>query len=84
MFYQPIKAKERHSLMYLLQMNLSHREIGRRLNRSHTSISREVKRNGRQQHECYVDDGAENKAQQRRCKPKHKKKRNNGLLLNCT
>ena len=80
MFYQPIKAKERHSLMYLLQMNLSHREIGRRLNRSHTSISREVKRNGRQQHGCYVDDVAENKAQQRRCKPKHKKKPNNGLL----
>lgn len=39
MLYQHINAKECHSLMYLLQMNLSYREIGRRLNRSHTQIS---------------------------------------------
>lgn len=82
MLYQHINVKERYSLMYLLQMNLSYREIGRRLNRSHTSISREVKRNGRQYPWCYVDDVADKKAQQRRCKPTHKKKRNNHSLYN--
>jgi transposase, IS30 family len=80
MLYQHINAKERHSLMYLLQMNLSHREIGRRLNRSHTSISREVKRNGRLHNWCYVDDVAHQKAQQRYCKARHKKKRNHHSL----
>ncbi|MBV5329545.1 MAG: helix-turn-helix domain-containing protein [Chlorobium sp.] len=34
-------------LFYLLQSGLSWREIGRRLNRSHTTLSREVKRNKR-------------------------------------
>lgn len=80
MLYQHINAKERHSLMYLLQMNLSHREIGRRLNRSHTSISREIKRNGRQHNWCYVDDVAHNKARQRCGVARHKKKRNHHSL----
>lgn len=80
MLYQHINAKERHSLMYLLQMNLSYREIGRRLNRSHTSISREVKRNGRQYGWCYVDNVADMKAQQRSQTAKHNIKRDDQTL----
>ena len=41
--YQHFSAKERHTLMYLLQMRLSYREIGRRLGRHHTTISRKTK-----------------------------------------
>lgn len=33
MSYTHLNAKERHSLMYFLQMGLSYREIGRRLGR---------------------------------------------------
>ena len=47
MSYQHLTPKERHTLMHLLYCKLSYREIGRRLNRHHTSISREVTRNQR-------------------------------------
>lgn len=82
MLYQHINAKERYTLMFLLQMKLSYREIGRRLNRSHTSILREVKRNSRQHHWCYVDNVAEKKAQDRLRKARHKKKRHNQFVYN--
>lgn len=40
MSYRHINAKERYCLQHLLQWGLSYREIGRRLNRHHTSIER--------------------------------------------
>jgi hypothetical protein len=48
MSYRHFSARERHTWMYLLQMHLSFREIDRRLGRHHTTMSQEVKRNGRQ------------------------------------
>ena len=47
MSYDHLHQRERMCLFYLLQSGFSLREIGRRLNRSHTTLSREVKRNKR-------------------------------------
>ncbi len=58
MFYRYFVAKERHTLMYLLHWRLSYRNIGRRLGRHHTTISREVI-NGRLI-ACYRDGLAQN------------------------
>jgi len=59
MSYQHFNAKERHTLMYLLQLKVSYRAIGRRLGRHHTTISREAKRNARLHDWCYWDESAE-------------------------
>ncbi|WP_330178145.1 IS30 family transposase [Candidatus Vondammii sp. HM_W22] len=56
--YRYFGAKERHTLMYLLHWRLSYRDIGRRLGRHHTTISREVI-NGRLI-ACYRDGLAQN------------------------
>ncbi|MBV1915585.1 MAG: helix-turn-helix domain-containing protein [Pseudomonadales bacterium] len=80
MSYRHFSAKERHTLMYLLQMHLSFREIGRRLGRHHTTISREVKRNGRRVG-CYWDEPAHRCAVARRSYPKHTRRRSNQRLF---
>ena len=76
MAYTQFTAKEHHTLMFLLQMNLSQRDIGRRLNRDHTTISREIKRNGRLAG-CYCDVHAEKLANQRKKKPRHSYRKSN-------
>ena len=43
--YKHINQEERVEIYVFLREWLSKREIGRRLNRSHTTISREIKRN---------------------------------------
>jgi len=79
MSYKQFTAKERHTLMYLLQWKLSYREIGRRLGRNHTTISREVKRNKRQAG-CYWDEAAQRLAMARRQQPRHQRKQTNSKL----
>ncbi len=81
MSYEHLNVKERHTLMFLLQYGLSYREIGRRLDRSHTSISREVKRNTRKSG-CYTDDSAQELALNRRQTPRHARKQYNQPLVN--
>jgi IS30 family transposase len=80
MSYNHVSAKERHTLMFLDQMKLSRREIGRRLNRHHTTISRELKRNGRLFDWCYWDEAAEEKAVARKQQPRHRKRREHAPL----
>ncbi|PCI03054.1 MAG: IS30 family transposase, partial [Zetaproteobacteria bacterium] len=46
MSYQHFSENERYVIYHLKLWGLSLREIGRRLGRHHTSISREIKRNG--------------------------------------
>jgi IS30 family transposase len=46
MSYSHLTEKERYVISHLKSAKLSLREIGRRLGRHHTSISREIKRNG--------------------------------------
>jgi len=76
MAYQHINAKKRHTLMYLLQMGLSYREIGRRLDRHHTSIVREVERNKRV-FGSYWNEFAQVQAEKRKEKPRHTRKASN-------
>ncbi|TVT50717.1 MAG: IS30 family transposase [Sedimenticola thiotaurini] len=80
MSYHHFSANERHTLMYLLHMRLSYREIGRRLGRHHSTISREVKRNGRR-FACYWDEPAHRWAMERRQKARHTRKRCNSKLV---
>jgi IS30 family transposase len=79
MSYQHFTAKERHTLMYLLHGKLSYREIARRLSRHHTTISREVKRNGRRTGN-YCDEPAYGWAIARRQQPRHRRKQKNQSL----
>ncbi|MDT8318265.1 MAG: helix-turn-helix domain-containing protein, partial [bacterium] len=46
MSYTHFTEKERYVISHLRLAKFSLREIGRRLGRHHTSISREIKRNG--------------------------------------
>jgi IS30 family transposase len=46
MSYAQLKREERYMIAHLKMFKLSVREIARRLNRHHSTISRELKRNG--------------------------------------
>ena len=58
MSYAHISSEERYVIYHLLLFGLSYREIGRRLNRHHTTISREATRNGRA-FGCYWNEPAQ-------------------------
>jgi transposase, IS30 family len=79
MCYNHLNQRDRMCLFYLLQSGLSLREIGRRLNRSHTTISREVKRNKRIIG-CYCDRAAQSFAEKRKAIPRHKRRNSNEQL----
>jgi len=79
MSYDHLNQRERMCLFYLLQSGLSLREIGRRLNRSHTTLSREVKRNKRI-FGCYCDRAAQSFAEKRKTIPRHKCRHSNEQL----
>ena len=80
MSYQHITLKERYVIYHLRLMRLSFREIGRRLERHHTSISREVKRNGPIRG-VYWDQSANDKAIERRKLPRHTRKLSHKALV---
>ena len=46
MSHHHLKLEERYVIYHLVLYGLSYREIGRRLGRHHTTIMREVDRNG--------------------------------------
>jgi transposase, IS30 family len=71
MSYSHLSARERMGLFYMHQSGYSLREIGRRLGRSHTSLSRELNRNARPIGSCYCDRYAQQRAEQRRAIPRH-------------
>jgi len=81
MSYQHISSNERYVIDHLLHWGLSYREIGRRLNRHHTTISREVERNGRWQ-ACYWNKEAQEWANERKHKARHNRKREHKKLYN--
>lgn len=78
--YTHLNSEERYVIHHLMLLALSYREIGRRLGRSHTTISREVSRNTRLTG-CYLYEVAEQTAKFRRQRAKHAKRRNHGGLV---
>jgi len=63
MAYTHLTLKERYVIYHLQLFRLSIREIARRLQRSHTTISREIQRNQRVASSVvYVDEFAHQKA----------------------
>lgn len=72
MSYVQLTSEERYVIYHLKLYRLSIREIGRRLGRSHTTISRELKRNGPAFPTWpYWHQGAHQQAMQRRKQPRH-------------
>ena len=73
--YVQLTSEERYVIYHLRLFKLSMREIARRLDRSHSTISREVRRNGPERPEwVYWHEAAHRQALQRRAKPRHQRK----------
>ena len=82
MSYIQLTSEERYVIYHLKLFRLSLREIGRRLGRSHTTISRELKRNGPVVSSwVYWHEGAHQKALQRRAQPRHSRRRAHAPLV---
>jgi len=80
--YAQLTAQERYVIYHLKLLKLSLREIARRLGRHHSTISRELKRNGPILPTwVYWHEGAHQKAMQRRCLPRHFRRRNHTPLV---
>ena len=76
MSYAQLTREERYVIAHLKMFKLSLREIARRLNRHHSTVSRELKRNGPH---CsggvYWYDSAQARALERKAKPRHQRRR---------
>jgi IS30 family transposase len=80
MSYGHLTARERYVIHHLSIFGLSNREIGRRLCRHHTTIGRELKRNGTI-FGPYLYELGEKLAQERRHKARHSKRRSHRALV---
>jgi len=81
MSYEQLTREERFVIYHLRGEQLSVREIARRLNRHHSTISRELKRNGTGcLGEVYWPMAAQECAQQRRQQARHHRRRANAAL----
>lgn len=82
MSYVQLTSEERYVIYHLKLYRLSLREIGRRLGRSHATISRELKRNGPAFSTwVYWHQGAHSQAMQRRKQARHYRRHNHAPLL---
>jgi IS30 family transposase len=82
MSYQQLTSEERYVIYHLKLFKLSLREIARRLGRHHTTISRELKRNGPVVSSwVYWHQGAHEKALARRKQPRHFRRRRHTPLV---
>ena len=72
MSYTHLSARERMSLFYMHQYGYSLREIGRRLHRSPSTLSRELKRNARRSG-GYCDWHAQKRADERKRLARHQR-----------
>jgi transposase, IS30 family len=83
MSYAQLTLHERYVIYHLKLCRLSLREIARRLNRHHTTISRELQRNGPEFSSwVYWHEGAHQKAMARRQLPRHFRRHGHVPLLN--
>src|SRR5210317_761788 len=83
MSYCHLSSEERYVISYLVLSDLSLREIGRRIGRHHSTISREIKRN----RPTYADDAvywydaAQQYADHRKAKAHHWRRKSNAQLV---
>lgn len=83
MSYVQLTSEERYVIYHLKLFKLSLREIARRLNRHHTTISREIQRNGPARPEwVYWHEDAHRRALLRREQPRHYRRYDQVRLLN--
>lgn len=82
MSYVQLTSEERYVIYHLKLFRLSLREIARRLGRHHSTISRELKRNG-PDHPSWVywHKAAHEKAMKRRKQPRHQRRLNHEPLV---
>src|SRR6267143_1269065 len=81
MSYTQLTREERYVIAHLKMFKLSLREIARRLGRHHSTISREIKRNGPAiTRWVYWYDDAHPRALERRTRARHHRRRDNGAL----
>lgn len=81
MSYTQLTREERYVIAHLKVFKLSLREIARRLNRHHSTISRELKRNGPDYPGgVYWYDVSHPRALERRTRARHHRRRNNRAL----
>jgi IS30 family transposase len=80
--YNHLSENERYVISHLAVAEYSIREIARRINRHHTTVSRELKRNG-PEYDCtiYWYDWTHLKALKRRHKARHTRRRSNQRLV---
>ncbi len=83
MSYYHLSSEERYVISYLVLNDLSLREIGRRIGRHHSTISREIKRNQPTYADdaVYCYDAAQHYADQRKAKARHWRKKSNKHLV---
>jgi len=82
MSYVQLTSEERYVIYHLKLYKLSLREIARRLDRHHTTISREIKRNGPIISTwVYWHQGAHEQALKRRKQPRHYRRRSHASLV---
>lgn len=81
MSYAQLTREERYVIAHLKVFKLSLREIARRLGRHHSTISREIKRNGPAfAHWVYWYDVAHPRALERKTRARHQRRRANRAL----
>jgi IS30 family transposase len=81
MSYTHLSRQERYFIYHMVLYGLSHREIGRRLGRHHTTIARELARNGPVYRAwVYLDGPAQERAETRRRQVRHRRKRSHARL----
>lgn len=80
MSYTHLTSNERYVLAHLKAFKLSLREIARRMGRSVSTISREIKRNGPGYHFVYWYDFSQKKADRRKHQARSHRRRRNQVL----
>jgi IS30 family transposase len=82
MSYTQLTPNDRYVIDHLVRFGLSYREIGRRLDRHHTTIMREVTRNlSNWTHAIYNRDYAAARVEERRRRPQHGRRHNHAPLV---
>lgn len=81
MSYEQLTSEERYVIAHLKIHKLSLREIGRRLGRHHTTIARELKRNGPLYGGVYWYTFAQEKANARKACARHYRRRDHAPLF---